>query len=212
MAAVRRYRAIDRGHRVSIRLVRTRKDLESVRALFREYGGWLAQHREITTFDDSILATGLAKMDEEIRQLPGDYSLPRGALLLVSRGRRLIGCGALRPLGPEVGELKRVDIRSSYRGQGLGRRLTLALVERARRLGYRRLLLDTLPGMTSAINLYRSLGFEPVPRYWDHPFPAALFFGLELRRNGTVAGRARVGARPGRSGVPADRRHLARPS
>jgi len=176
-----------------------------VRALFGEYGQWLVDHREITAFDDAILRAGRAKMEEEIRGLPGEYRPPRGALLLVCARDTPVGCGALRSLGPGVGELKRIYLRSEYRGQGLGRRLTRTLVEHARRLGYRRLLLDSLPGMTNAIRLYRSLGFEPVPAYWDHPFPGALFFGLELRRKGMrrdgtpTPTRSRTGKRrPGR--------------
>jgi len=196
MSASRRPPRPAPGLRVAVRIARSARDVEAARVLFREYGQWLMEHREITAFDDSILRTGIAKMEEEIRGLPGEYRPPRGALLLVREGTELIGCGALRPLGPGVGELKRIYLRSGHRGRGLGRRLTLRLVARARRLGYDRLLLDTLPAMTRAIALYRSLGFAPVPPCWDHPFPGALFFGMELHGTGLPAGRRPTATRP----------------
>jgi len=160
--------------------VRNAADLEAVRGLFIEYRQWLADHREVTAFADSILEVGLGYFDKEIDELPGAYGPPNGVLLLALEGGTPVGCGALREVRPQVGEIKRLYVRPSHRGTGLGRRLVRTLLSRARKLRYARVVLDTLPTMTEAIRLYRDLGFVPIAAYWPHPVGEALFFEYRL--------------------------------
>jgi putative acetyltransferase len=161
---------------VSIRLARTPDDISVATTLMKEYRNWLAAHREITAFPDRVLRRGLIDLDAEIEALPGAYRPPGGALLLARVGRTPIGCAALRRLRRSVGEIKRIYVRPQYRGHGVGRRLTRAALDRARRCGYRRAVLDTLPTMSAAIEIYRREGFAPIPPYWNHPVSGALFF------------------------------------
>jgi GNAT superfamily N-acetyltransferase len=165
-----------RVERIPILEARTAPHLEMVRSLFLEYRSWLADHREITAFDDSILARGLEFMDREIAGLPGEYTPPTGTLLLARQGAEAIGCAALRRQDAQAAELKRVYVRPSSRGGGIGRRLTTRALEEARLLGYKRVVLDTLPTMTSAIEMYRRKGFRPIDAYWANPVPGALFY------------------------------------
>ena len=100
----------------------------------------------------------------ELAGLPGDYAAPKGSMILArdhSSGA-LVGCVALRPVPGEPAscELKRLYVRQSARGTGLGRTLALAAMAHARHLGYMRICLDTLPSMTAAQALYRDLGFR----------------------------------------------------
>jgi putative acetyltransferase len=118
---------------------------------------------------------------EELATLPGSYAKPAGRLLLLLEGQRATGCGALRPIGAEVCEMKRLYVRPEWRGKGAGYELVLALINAAREIGYERVRLDTLPSMTKAIALYRSLGFKEIPAYRANPVPGATF--LELRLN-----------------------------
>jgi ribosomal protein S18 acetylase RimI-like enzyme len=179
---LRRYSRSPQGStRFRIRLARCPSDVAAVRSLFLEYRTWLAEHREVTAFDDAILRTGLDYFDREIENLPGDYGLPRGALFLACAGASPVGCGALRELPGNVAELKRVYVRPAARGKGLGRRITRVALNRARRSGYQRVVLDTLPTMTAAIAIYRSMGFAPIGAYWSHPVEGALFFQYRLR-------------------------------
>jgi putative acetyltransferase len=170
------------GIPTSVRLARTGRDLDAIRSLFLEYRAWLADHREVTAFDDSVLETGLRYFDQEVASLPGEYGPPRGALVLAFRDTKAVGMGALRSLRKNVGEIKRVYVRPEARGEGLGHRITRAVLNRARTLGYDRVVLDTLPKMTAAIAVYRSMGFVPIPPYWPHPVPDALFFEYRLTR------------------------------
>jgi putative acetyltransferase len=112
--------------------------------------------------------------------LPGAYAPPRGELLLASVDGRPAGCVALRPIDAETGEMKRFYVRPAFRGRGLGRALGSAIVDAARRIGYRRLLLDTHPTMTAAIALYRSLGFRDTAPYRSIPAREVIFMELDL--------------------------------
>jgi GNAT superfamily N-acetyltransferase len=142
--------------------------LPVVRELFREYADTLG------------IDLGFQGFAEELDGLPGDYAPPAGRLLLGFEAEQAAGCVALRRLGPEVCEMKRLYVRPEFRGGGWGRRLAERVVEEAESAGYRRMRLDTLPGMAGAQGLYRTMGFRPIPAYRYNPVPGAQFLELEL--------------------------------
>src|SRR5580698_6534518 len=66
--------------------------------------------------------------DEELATLPGEYVPPGGRLLLAEYDGKLAGCGALHRLSSEFCEMKRLYVRSAFRGKGVGRALAEALM------------------------------------------------------------------------------------
>ncbi len=129
---------------------------------------------------EPTVRAGLGLVDRLISELPGAYGPPRGSVLLWFEDDRVVACGALRELEPKVGEIKRIYVRSDYRGKEFGHPFVRALLDRASRLGYDRLRVDTLPTMYAAIEFYQELGFRPIPAFWPHPVAGALFFEREI--------------------------------
>ena len=145
-------------------------DVGAARELFREYQRWLG------------LDLGFQGFAEELANLPGAYAPPKGRLLLASQEEDgvVLGCVALRPWGDGDGEMKRLYVRPRAHGQGLGRKLAEAVITEAKAIGFRRLLLDTLPSMSSAQRLYESLGFVDIAPYRVNPVPGTRFLALDL--------------------------------
>jgi len=113
--------------------------------------------------------------EAELAGLPGGYGPPGGCLLLAMDGELPAGCLALRGLDQATCEMKRLYVVPGYRGKQLAKFLVEQLVLRAARLGYSRMVLDTLPEMAEAISLYRALGFVETNRYWDNPIDRTIY-------------------------------------
>jgi GNAT superfamily N-acetyltransferase len=105
-----------------------------------------------------------------------------GAAFVVARvDGAAVGCGALRPYAPGVGEVKRMYVAPECRGRGVGRRLLAAIEAEARRAGYARLILETGVFQTEALALYPRAGWERIPCYDDYAHdPHSVCFGKEL--------------------------------
>jgi GNAT superfamily N-acetyltransferase len=146
----------------------TDRDADAVRLLLVEYAASLSVDLAFQSFDD------------ELAGLPGRYAPPGGALLIARVDDERIGCVGLRRLDEETCELKRLFVRPAHRGDGTGLRLVEEAVAEARRLAYRRLCLDTIPGMERAQALYERMGFREIEPYTRNPVPGTRFLELEL--------------------------------
>ena len=115
---------------------------------------------------DALDAEGL---DHDIAHWQEEYDGRTGVLLLVADAAgEVVGTAAVRFLEPGVGELKRMWLRPSCQGRGLGRRLMDACLDEARGLGCRALRLDTQAKLEAAVHLYRAYGFSEMTRYNDN--------------------------------------------
>jgi putative acetyltransferase len=143
----------------------------------------IAQARELFLEYAQSLGFSLCfqNFDKELAELPGDYAPPAGCLLLAEHEGALAGCVALHELEERICEMKRLYVRSAFRGKGLGRALAEAVINAARDIGYHHMRLDTVePVMQDAVALYRLLGFKEIAPYRPNPIAGAMYMELKL--------------------------------
>lgn len=148
----------------------TPEQIESVREIFREYEKWL---------DLDLCFQGFEK---ELAELPGKYAPPDGVLwLAIDEEEKVAGCIALRKLEDGVCEMKRLYVRPAYRGRSAGKLLVESLIDKARRVGYVKMRLDTFPPkMGNAVNIYRAYGFVEIEPYYNNPNKGVLYMEVNL--------------------------------
>jgi Acetyltransferases len=152
-----------------VRPAKTDADLDAARRLFRAYVDGLDFDLDFQDFE------------AEMEALPGPYAPPNGAILLAGVRGEPVGVVAVRPLDKEgVCEMKRLYVVPAHRGQGIGRALASAIIEKARTLGYGTMRLDTVASMSAARRLYRSLAFEERDAYYHNPHPNAVYMERSL--------------------------------
>ena len=143
-------------------------ELDKVKTLFNEYVAMLNVDLCFQNYE------------EELAKLPDKYSKPLGRLYLIDYNNHLAGCVALRPIDEKNCEMKRLYVRPKFRGYGLGRLLAEKVIQDAKIITYKKMYLDTLETLQSAVKMYKNLGFKPIPPYYHNPLPNVLYFCLEL--------------------------------
>lgn len=144
----------------------TARQLELIRSLFKEYERAIGVDLCFQNFA------------EELATLPGRYAPPDGRLYICVVGGDPVGCVALRRADHESGEMKRLYLRERFRGRGYGKRIAREILDQARDIGYRRVVLDTLPGMLEAQGIYASLGFKAMAPYAFNPIPGVYYLEM----------------------------------
>ena len=133
---------------VSFQIVSSPKDFQTARELFEEYAAALNVDLCFQGFD------------EELKTIHLQYNLPKGCLVLVRENEKIIGCAAIREFENLSCELKRMYLKPEFRGKGIGKKLLQFMFEKAKTLGYSKMLLDTLPLMKEAQHLYLQFDFR----------------------------------------------------
>lgn len=149
---------------------------EEIVALFTEYTKMLVDT------DPSFAAyLALQNYEHEIADLPYKYGPQVGGVLhLALVDGKPAGCIGLRKLDDARCEMKRLYVRPAYRRHKLGDLLVQQIMADAKALGYKQMLLDTLPELDSAIRLYQRHGFDFIPCYNDSPVESTVFMGKDL--------------------------------
>jgi len=186
--------------RFNILEVRTPADLPALTELFRAYAASLPIDLGYQGFDGE-----LAALPGQYAPPAGALLIARDA------NGATLGCVAMRPLlaspqgegvaqsatdlrraeaasAAQAGgaatpacEMKRLYVAPEGRGAGVGKALVQAIIETARARGYSELCLDTLPAMSEAQALYKSLGFTEMAAYYATPIEGTVFMSLKLR-------------------------------
>ena len=146
----------------------SKEHLSLVRKLFLEYAESLGFS---LCFQD---------FDKELAGLPGEYAPPTGCLILAVVDSLPCGCVALHRLEEGICEMKRLYIKPEFRGKGFGKLLVNAVIDEAKKIGYSKMRLDTVPQMKEAINLYRGIGFKEIEPYRKNPIDGALYMEMDL--------------------------------
>lgn len=128
--------------------------------------------------DDCDLHMLIGKLDRELLTLyPAegifgvDFSDPKAlemTFCVAYMNGTPAGCGALRPLGEELGELKRFYVEETFRGKGIASVLLETVENIARQAGIAAIRLETGPMQPAAIGLYLKFGYREIKPYGEY--------------------------------------------
>ena len=168
---------------VTIRVLDEASDaacIESARELLLEYGRFVLSVEGPARFC-------FGKLEDEVCGLPGTYAAMGGECLVAwvneDAEDAAAGCVTYRALAAVPGgcEMKRLWVRPAFRGTGLGERLTLEVLARARVAGFAAVYLDTVPEtMGSAFRMYQRLGFVECAPFHESATAGMMFMRRSL--------------------------------
>ena len=160
---------------MSIELVEAYTHKEEVKVLFNEYTQMLIDGDG--NFKDYL---GLQNYEHELENLEDKYGLPYGRLYLAFYDGVLAGCIALRKIDNENCEMKRLYVKPQFRGKKIASFLVKHIIEEARKIGYKHILLDTSPFLETAINMYKNYGFYEIESYNNSPMDNLIYLKYDL--------------------------------
>jgi len=136
--------------------------------------------KQIITAYSEFLGIDLSFQDfsRELEKLNVMYSRPTGSMILAEASGEIVGAVGLRHLCDGVAEMKRLFVLPKFQGNGLGHLLIVEFLVQAKKLGYKRVRLDTIPELDSALSLYKKYGFKSIEAYRFNPHPKAVFMEL----------------------------------
>jgi ribosomal protein S18 acetylase RimI-like enzyme len=145
------------------KIAHTGDEFEQARFLFKEYADALGVDLSFQEFE------------KELETIHVQYNKPDGGLLLVYSDSNPIACAAVRRLEDETAELKRMYVKSEFRGFRIGVELLQRSLSLAQVLGYKKIRLDTLENMVKAQELYKSFGFYIIRPYRFNPISGTVY-------------------------------------
>jgi len=150
------------------------RDSARLVAIVREYVQWLGMDLSYRGFE------------EEMQSFDQTFTLPSGVFFIAETDagengeKELAGCAGLLRHSDQVAEVKRLYVRPAYRGLGLGEKLIAPVIDKARSLGYAKLVLDSVPQTAFAQRLYERMGFTDTVAYYANPVAGTRFLELKL--------------------------------
>ena len=156
------------SYKINIKQAVSPEDILSAKQLLVDYQKYLGIDLCFQGFDD------------ELAHLPGKYAPPRGRLYLSEVNDEPAGCIAFYEMEKDVAELKRLFVKQDFRGAGIGRMMIERAIADARRIGYKKVRLDSLARLQQASDLYRKLGFDTCEPYNQNPEEDVYYMELSL--------------------------------
>ena len=156
-----------------LRILPAYERLPEIKALLQEY---------VETEYTRMLGVDLAfqHIQEELENPQVVYPQPGSGLYLIYWQDELAGCVAFRRLSDAACEIKRLYVRKACRGHNLGEKALLFVLSAAEQQGYRTAYCDTLASKTTAVNLYKRLGFTECEAYYPNPLADVLYLKKNL--------------------------------
>ncbi|MBC7720858.1 MAG: GNAT family N-acetyltransferase, partial [Pedobacter sp.] len=143
-------------------------DLDAAVQLFKDYAAELNVNLCFQSFD--------AELEDPLKK----YGSPNGALFLGYFNNEPVACIALQPIADGSCEMKRLYVKPAFRKFKIGDTLVQQLLITAKKLGYKKMKLDTLQRLQPAINLYKKHGFIVTTAYYKNPLPEVVFMEKDL--------------------------------
>ena len=154
---------------MEIKEVKSFEEYKVATELFQEYAYQTGYDLEFQNFN------------EELKKIESHYSAPGGAIFIGYDEEGVpIGCFGIRKFDASICELKRMYLKPEARGLGIGKQLLNKAIEVGSELKYKKMRLDTLPTMVSAIKLYEKTGFYKIEAYRFNPVAGALYYEIKL--------------------------------
>jgi GNAT superfamily N-acetyltransferase len=100
-----------------------------------------------------------------------------GTVLVARDENRIVGVGAIVPIAPGEGEVKRMSVAQEWRRKGIGSDLLRALLAAAEQQGWSVVRLETTADWEDAVGFYSTFGFE-LTHFEDGPFCRDAHFRL----------------------------------
>ncbi len=144
------------------------EELDIIRQLFRQYEKELDENLCFQSFE--------AELKDPMKK----YGPPKGALYIAYWNGVVGGCIALFDLGNNTCEMKRLYVKPAFRTYKIGRALIEVSLDKAKKLGYASMKLDTLEKLQPAIHLYRKYGFIETTSYYNNPLPGVVYMEKHL--------------------------------
>ncbi len=167
---------------VEIRDAKLPNDIDFIRRLWIEYLTWgndnMQMHYGVHPHNPN------EQVEQDIKMID-KFLPPNGRLILAFIDNDACGIGCLKSINEEIGEVKRMYVKPSFRKIGAGRAILQSIIQAAKETGYKKVRLDSPKFMEAAHSLYRSFGFKDIPVYPEVEIPEEfrqylLFMELDL--------------------------------
>jgi ribosomal protein S18 acetylase RimI-like enzyme len=147
----------------------TPKSMETIPALRRfekkdeeaVYNLHISALKQAGTFIDTPKSQ---ELDQDLKNIETIYINNNGEFFVTTVDNKIVGMGALRKIDETTAEIKRMRVEPSMQGKGIGKLILDKLIERAKELGYKKLVLDVAEKQKGAQHLYESRGFKEYKR------------------------------------------------